>query len=79
MAENLRVTPAIEARLQHICDRHAALVKQLGDPASASMPPQEMAKLNKEASDLEEVVIMVEAWRSTQREVRLIDDGSLAL
>lgn len=67
------VTPAIEARLQHICDRHAQLVTQLGGPDAAALTPQEMGKLNKELSDLESVVQAVEEWRHIKAEVASLD------
>ena len=67
------VTPAIEARLDHICNRHAQLVTQLGGPEGSSLPPQEMGKLNKELSDLESVVHAVEEWRSIKAEVASLD------
>lgn len=69
LAETLTVTAGIESRLQHICDRHATIVRQLGAHDASSMSPQEMAKLNKEASDLNDVVCMVEDWRRAKQEV----------
>ena len=63
------MTPAIEARLQAICDRHAQLVAQLGQLDASSMGHAEMALANKELADLEPVVEAVGELRAKRREV----------
>lgn len=60
---SLSISPAIEAQLQSICDRHAHLSEQLGGERSSQLSPREIASINKELSSLDPVVCAAGEWR----------------
>lgn len=66
----LSLTPAVEARLQGICDRHEQLVAQLGGPEASDLGHADISRLNKELAELEPVVGAVAELRARRKEVR---------
>ena len=64
------ITPAIEHRLQLMCDRHAHLVKHLTEQtAREQLSSQEIAKLEKELSELDDIVSAVDAWKRIKKTI----------
>eukprot|EP00887_Chlorella_sp_A99_P003068 scaffold9.g3068.t1 len=74
----LSLTPGVRAQLDRIAERHAQLLEHLGGDAMNQLSPAEMAKLNKELSDLEPVVEALEELQRRQQELEglaaLMDD-----
>lgn len=63
------ISIGMEERLERICRRHEELVEQLmGD--RTSLTPQQLAKLGKEASDLEDIVEKVKMWKKAKHELQ---------
>lgn len=63
------LTPGVRKQLDRIGERHAALLEQLGGDAMNRLAPAEMARLNKELSDLEPVVEALAELQRKQEEV----------
>ena len=62
------ISKSMEESLEHICEKHDELVKQLADVNSA-LSTQDLAKLGKEASELESIVENVREWKRLRREL----------
>lgn len=79
LSDRISITPAIEAQLERIRQRHDELLQQLSGEAMSQLSPADMARLNKELSDLEPIVEAVDAWRAKRSELEglqaLLDDA----
>ncbi|KAL4856868.1 Peptide chain release factor 1 [Chlorella vulgaris] len=68
LSDRVTITPAIEAQLLRIQQHHADLLQQLSGDAMSNMAHTEMARLNKELSDLEPVVAAVQQLQAARQE-----------
>ncbi|KAL4447668.1 hypothetical protein ABPG75_004887 [Micractinium tetrahymenae] len=79
LSDGITITPAIEAQLERIRQRHGELLQQLSGDAMSRLSPADMARLNKELSDLEPIVEAVDALQAKRSELEglqtLLDDA----